>query len=81
MRQSYSSFSGCPIQDCRILSAGEARILNADDVQVRIPPLKAAHDVVIEILVGDELQHGFENYLARRARRRARMPAESKRES
>jgi hypothetical protein len=32
--------------------------LNGHDIQPRIAPLQAANDVIVEVLVGGELEHG-----------------------
>jgi hypothetical protein len=63
-----------PAQDGLVVGGRQADVLNADDVQVGPAPDEAADDVVVEVLVGQQPQHGAQRRPAWRASRRSRMP-------
>ena len=79
VRQQDAAFRCRPLEHTAIVCGGQPRILDSNDVEVAPSPQQGADDVVIEVLVRSEGEHGYGFPVLRRARRRARTPTGSKR--
>src|SRR5262245_61806625 len=58
MREYDPVVFGRPGKDGRISSAHQADVLDANYVETRVAELQATDDVVVEVLVGNEAEHG-----------------------
>lgn len=58
VRDDNSSLVRSPFQNRRVIRTREPRILDANDVDLRIASKDAAHDVAVEVLVSCKTQHG-----------------------
>jgi hypothetical protein len=57
MREQHPALSSSPFEHGRIVGSSEARILDPHNIEIGHPTREAAYDVVVEILVGGELEH------------------------
>ncbi len=58
MGQQHAAMSCRPIQDYGILFAGKTDVLDAHDIEVRIPEPETSKDRVVEVLVCQQTEHG-----------------------
>jgi hypothetical protein len=59
MRQNDAVVLGGPGQNVPIVGSAQIQILDADDVQSRLAQQQSAHDLAIEVFVGQQPQHGL----------------------
>jgi len=57
VRQNNPIVFGCPCQDLRVILSGEANVLDANDVEIRLPEQQAADNVPVEVLIGQQSEH------------------------
>ena len=54
---------GRPSEDIRVIRTGEADILHAHNVEVRLTQQQSAHNVPVEVLIGQQSQHASSSRL------------------
>jgi hypothetical protein len=58
MGEKHSFLRSCPCEDCGVVCARQADILNTNHVEVGVSPKYATDDIVIEVLVRGQFEHG-----------------------
>jgi hypothetical protein len=54
VRQEHSPFLRRPVQDGRVFRAARPNFLHTNKFEIGPAPAQAAHDVIVEVLIGDE---------------------------
>jgi len=53
VRQNNAVVFGCPCQKLRVTGTRQPNVLYPDKIEVRLPQQQSAHDVAVEVLIGE----------------------------